>query len=66
MRRALVDGFRALYCDPDVRLRSAAVLFFASYSADPGTLAIETLRDHLGLFDDIGILWRQGCATCAP
>ena len=58
-RRTLVDGFRALSCDPDVRLRSAAVLFFASYSVDPGTLAIEALRDHLGLFDDVGNPWRD-------
>ena len=34
-RRELVEGFRELYFDPDPRLRSAAVLFFASYTADP-------------------------------
>ena len=58
-RRTLVDGFSELYFDPDVKLRGAAVLFFASYTADPGTLAIEALRDRLELFDGVDVPWRD-------
>jgi hypothetical protein len=59
-RTILSDGFSELYFDPDVRLRSAAVLFFASYTADPGDLAVRALRDRLDLFDGVEEPWRGG------
>lgn len=58
-RETLVQGFTELYFEPDLHLRSAAVLFFASYSADPGTLALQGLTDHLELFDGVESPWRE-------